>query len=191
MTRSYDNRRRAGAAAQTRERITAVTEERLTSVGASGVTLKAVADGAEVTVQTVLRHMGSREGCLDAVRRRVAARVEEQRGVSEPGDIAGALAGLMAHYEAEGALILRLLADEPTDSFSQEAVTQGRAYHRAWVERCFGPHLPTTDREQAIDALVTATDLYGWRLLRLDLGRSLAEAEAVITRLVCGTLGLS
>jgi hypothetical protein len=35
---------------------------------------------------------------------------------------------------------------------------------------------------------VAATDLYVWKLLRLDLGRSVASTEAVIARLVRATL---
>lgn len=188
MPRAYDNSRRARRAAQTAERIGAVTEELLASGPVGGVTLQAIAEGAGVTVQTVLRHMGSRDGCFAAAAERVGSRIEAQRGHTEPGDVEAAITELMTHYEAEGRLILHLLAQEGSGEWvTDEGVAAGREFHRAWVERCFGPLLPKGDSE-AIDALVAATDLYVWKLLRLDLGRSTEAAEAVITRLVRAVL---
>ncbi|TNE86068.1 MAG: TetR/AcrR family transcriptional regulator [Deltaproteobacteria bacterium] len=191
MTRTYDNRRRAERAALTAERIVDSTEALLGSEKEEAVTLKAIAERSGVTVQTVLRHMGSREGCIEAVVARVRDRVEAERGTSEPGDVDAALAGLLTHYESSGVFVLNLLAQESGSSeLAREAVVQGRAYHRAWVERCFGPHLdPRGERWDAdVDALVAATDLYVWKLLRLDLGRSPEAARAVITRLVRAVL---
>ncbi|MFI0432785.1 MAG: TetR/AcrR family transcriptional regulator [Candidatus Nanopelagicales bacterium] len=183
MARSYDMSRRSAQAERTGERIVDATEALVADGPLSEVTLSSIADGAGVTVQTVLRHMGSREGCLEALGRRVATRIAEQRGHTEPGDTRAAIAELTAHYEAEGRLVLNLLSQEQgADATAARAVAEGRAFHRAWVERCFDPVLPQPD-EQTIDALVAATDLYVWKLLRLDLGRSRSETEAVITRL--------
>ena len=175
---------RARLAARTTQRIADATEALLAGGVLEAVTLQAIAREAGVTVQTVLRHMGSRDGCLRTVAKGVEARVRRQREASVPGDVAGAIAGLLAHYETDGRLMLNLLAREGRgDPFAVEAAGRGRAYHRAWVERCFGPRLP--DRSDAsVDALVAATDLYAWKLLRLDLGRSPGEVEAVIVRLV-------
>ena len=188
MTRSYDMSTRARRAAETAERIVDATEELLAAGPIGDVTLDAIAAGADVSVQTVLRHMGSRDGGFEAVAKRLAARVDTQRGGTVPGDVDAAIAALMRHYEAEGRLILNLLAQEGGgDPLVLHSTETGRSYHRAWVERCFGPRLPPADPE-AIDALVAATDLYVWKLLRLDLGRSAAATEAVLARLVRGLL---
>jgi hypothetical protein len=105
--------------------------------------------------------------------------------------VGGAVADLVAHYEAEGRLVLKLLAQEAGDEpIAGRAAEEGRVYHRAWVERCFGPLLPNADRD-SVDALVAATDLYVWKLLRLDLGRSPAATEAVLVRLVRSVLEAS
>jgi AcrR family transcriptional regulator len=187
-TRTYDMTRRARAAAETNARIVAAAENQLASRPIVEITLQEIADGAGVTVQTVLRHMGSREGCFAAVGERVAARVEAQRGQTVPGDVGAAIASLVAHYEAEGRLVLNLLAQEAGgDPVPRQAAEAGRAYHRAWVERCFGPWEGEPEPE-LLDALVAATDLYVWKLLRLDLGRSFPATEAVIARLVRATL---
>ena len=188
MPRAYDNTKRARDAARTTERIVAATEELVADRPIAEVTLQAIAAGAGVTVQTVLRHMGSREGCFAAVGERVGARIDAQRGGTEPGDVDGAVAALIEHYEAEGRLVLNLLAQEGGgEAVPREAAEAGRAYHRAWVLRCFGPW-PQEPDPQVIDALVAVTDLYVWKLLRLDLGRSAHATEAVVARLVRSVL---
>lgn len=188
MTRAYDMTKRSRRARKTAERIVDATERLLADGPIGDLTLQAIADGAGVTVQTVLRHMGSRDGCFQAVGERLQERVAAQRGDSEPGDVDAAIHGLMDHYEAEGRLVLNLLAQEGHgDPLVVEAVRKGRDHHRAWALRCFGPHL-TDPPEEAIDALVAATDLYVWKLLRLDLGRSREATEVVLARLVRGAL---
>lgn len=183
MPRAYDMSSRADSAARTAERIAASTESLLATVPVGDITLQAIAEGAGVTVQTVLRHMGNREGCFDAVRQRVLVRVEAGRGQSPPGDIDAALTDLLTHYEADGRLVLNLLTQEAVEPLARDAAESGRAWHRAWVERCFGPLVGEPD-QCTTDALVAATDLYVWKLLRLDLGRSPEAARAVIERLV-------
>jgi len=229
-TRPYDMTLRAQRAAQTTERIVTVTETLLLEGPLTEVTLKAIAAGAEVTVQTVLRHMGSRDGCLEAVAQRLAERVAEQRGASPAGDVDGAIAGLVDHYEADGRLVLNLLAQEAgSEPLARRAAEIGRAFHRDWVRRCFAPWLGEADDREAddreagdyeagdreaddredgdyeagdredgdvdvgdvrerVDALVAATDLYVWKLLRLDLGRSREATEGVLRHLVTAVL---
>jgi AcrR family transcriptional regulator len=191
MTRTYDMSTRARAAAATKERIVAAAEALLATTPVADVTLQAIAGRAGVTVQTLLRHLGSREGCFAAVGERIGARVEAQRGHTAPGDVDGAISALIAHYEAEGRLVLNLLAQEGgADPVPRRAAEAGRAYHRAWVQRCFGPWAVESDPELT-DALVAATDLYVWKLLRLDLGRSAAATGAIVARLVRATLEAS
>lgn len=182
MTRPYDNRRRAQAAAATSERIVAATEHLLAEGSYAELTLVAIAARAGVTAQTVLRKMGSREGCIAAAGARFLARVESQRGQSAPGNVAAALDGLLSHYESDGRLVLNLLAQEPRDAGAREAVASGRAYHEAWVRRCFAPFL--AERPGLFDSLLVATDLYTWKRLRLDLGRSAADTRVVVEALV-------
>ncbi len=208
MARTYDMTNRARRAARTTERIVTSTERLLASGPLAHATLPAIAEGAGVTVQTVLRHMGSREGCLHAVGERVARRVEAQRGAARTGDVEGAISSLVAHYEAEGRLVLNLLAQEHDgEPMAREGVERGRAYHRAWVRRVFGlapgrddlgsdgaadgssDPAPADEPDGGIvDALVAATDLYVWKLLRLDLRRSVGETEATMARLARGVL---
>lgn len=184
MSRGYDMTKRAADAARTRDLIASSTEQLLREGPILDITLPAIAEASGVTVQTVLRHMGSRDGCIQVAGQRVAARIALQRGHTPPGDVAAAVAELTSHYEAEGTLVLNLLSqDSPDQPIARQAVAQGRSQHRQWVRTQFGPLIARADRE-AIDALVAATDIYVWKLIRLDMGRSAKKTEAVIIRLV-------
>ena len=191
MTRTYDMTRRSRQEAQTTVNIIAATEQLLTVQPLENINLKSIAHRAGTTVQTVLRHMGSRDGCLQAVARKVSERVDQQRGNSRPGNINEAINDLTEHYETDGKLILNLLTQEHSgDSFVPDAIQKGRSYHRDWVKRCFAPYL--SDREtETVDALVAATDIYVWKLLRMDLGRSRNAVQKVITKMVKRILEVS
>lgn len=58
---------------------------------------------------------------------------------------------------------------------------------RAWVQRGFGPALRPGDAGR-VHALVAATDLDVWTLLRLDLGRPPEAVTAAVRRVVRGVL---
>lgn len=184
MTRTYDMSRRSQKAEQTSQNIVAATEWLLTEKSLEEITLNNIAQKAGVTVQTVLRHMESRDGCLHAVADRVSSRIDKQRGSTEPGNIPVIIESLIEHYEKEGKLVLNILAQEHKgDSFASSFTTEGRAYHRKWVERCFGPQLSEKGSE-VIDGIVAVTDVYTWKLLRLDLGRSRDHTKKIILNMV-------
>lgn len=191
MSRTYDMTKRSNSVAKTKKRIIAAAEMLLTNGSLTDLTLHDIADNAGVTVQTVLRHMGSREGCLAAVAKVVLKRVDSQRGHTEPGDLDAAISSVLDHYEAESSLVLNLIEQAGTgEAFATKAVESGRIYHRNWVKRCFGPLVPEL-KSEITDALVAATDIYTWKLLRLDMGRSKKAARTVMNRLVRGILEAS
>lgn len=188
MPRKYDMTKRTNRAEKTKERIIKSTENLLATGPLAGVTLPAIAKGANITVQTVMRQMGSRDGCLKAVAKLVYERIDSQRGRTTPGDIDSAISTLMAHYESESALILNLLEQaNKGETFAKTAAERGQVYHRKWVEHCFLP-LVGNAQQETIDALVVATDIYLYKLLRLEMERSIKATKAIINRLVRGIL---
>jgi hypothetical protein len=87
------------------------------------------------------------------------------------------------HYEEFGDLVIRNLAEEA----DPQLIETGRKGHRQWVQRQFAPHLAQLDAKRSrplTDALVCACDVYTWKLLRRDIGRSRPEAEATILSMV-------
>jgi AcrR family transcriptional regulator len=167
-TRAYRMTARAEAVAETRERIVAAAAALHLERLASNISLVDVADTAGVSVQTVLRHFGSREG-LSAAAEEWATREIERERRTEPGDVTGAIRAIVEHYELRGDGVLLLLAQEGFEPFAARATAQGRAMHRRWAAEVFGPLLPAgREADSRLDLLVVATDVYTWKLLRRD-----------------------
>lgn len=184
MARKYNMAERSKQAAQTTNSIITATEQLLTNKSLDEINLKAIAKEAGTTVQTVLRHMNSREGCIEAVAKVVSERVEKQRESSEHDTIENKISGLIRHYESEGKLVLNFLAQEQKgDSIASDLTRKGRTFHRNWVKQSFKKYLAVKEKD-TIDALVAATDIYTWKLLRLDLGRSQNATKRIITKSV-------
>ena len=182
--RSYTMTTRARATEQTRTRILDATADLAGERLVSDISLELVAQRAEVSVQTVLRHFGSRAGVFEQAQRYAESRIAEERR-SPVGDVGAAVHTVVDHYELRGSAVLMMLAQEGTDTLMASVTTSGKRLHRDWVETTFAPHLAAAaDPDELTDLLVVATDVYTWKLLRRDRGLSRARTEQRIRRLV-------
>lgn len=184
--RGYTMTTRAKAADQTRRRILQALFDLQSQRLTAEIGLDAVAEEAGVSVQTVLRHFGSRAGLFDATLVYVNDQVAEERR-APVGDLPAALRILTDHYEKRGDMALMMLAQETTYDHVRAMSEKGKATHRAWVAEVFCPDLAplTADaREELLDLLVVATDVYTWKLLRRDRGLSRAQTEQRMSTLV-------
>jgi AcrR family transcriptional regulator len=176
-------RARAERAMETAERILEVAERLFSREAFERVTLDAVAREAGVSIPTLQRRYGSKDGLLAAVVARGQERVAAQRASPTPGALDENLDALLAHYELEARTMWHLIRQEEDCPPLAEVVAQGRALHRRWVEEAFGKG----PRERT-DALVAATDLFVWKLLRVDLKRGKSAVRATMRQLVDGVL---
>ena len=174
-SRKYDMGARQQAKTATRDVILRAAIDTFMAERSFAITLPAVAERAQVTVKTVLRHFGSRDGLVDAAWSQAYDEVMTER-VPPQGDPEAALKVLIAHYERRGGVVLAMLGDE-TDPRAARMNNAGRLAHREWVEDVFADRLPeqTAQRSRLIDVLVVATDVYAWKLLRLDRGLSVDD----------------
>lgn len=187
--RPYRMTARAEGVAATGERILDATEELFWSGPVDQMSLDAVATRAGVTVQTVLRRYGSKDGLVAAAAARAAERVRRQRDTAPVGDVAGAVANLLDHYEDMGERVLRLLAEEAGNPLLAEIAQSGRELHLRWVERTFAPQLAGlrgAERARRRAQLVAVTDVYVWKLLRRDAGLSRTQVEQAVRELIDG-----
>ncbi|MBX9622571.1 MAG: TetR/AcrR family transcriptional regulator [Gemmataceae bacterium] len=189
-TRPYRQTARAEAAAATGRRIVAAFLKRLGEQWYDEITLDQVAGDAGVTVQTVVRRFGGKAGLLvEAIGAMV--RSAGERRATPPGDPDRLARNLVDDYERTGDTIIRLLAAEGRHAALREPLTLGRRRHRDWIARAFAADLEPPGekaRQAALDALVVATDVYTWKLLRRDLGRGVAATVATIAGMIRSTL---
>ncbi len=179
-TRTYSMTTRAKAAEGTRRRIVDAVVTLAGERPFGEITLDAVAERAAVSVKTVLRQFGSRDGLFGvAMEVAMADAVDERR--TPRGDVAAAVQVVVDHYERRGRTPLLMLAQEDYDDVARKATDRGKAMHRSWVRDVFAP---ATDDEALLDLLVVATDVYTWKLLRLDRRHSRAVTEQRMRDLV-------
>jgi AcrR family transcriptional regulator len=184
-TRSYTMGARAEAVAETRRRIIEAFFDLGRERMFPDVSLDDVAAAAGVSVQTILRHFKSRAGLTEATMDHAIATVTEERH-APVGDADAAVAVIVEHYEDRGQTALLMLAQESSDPQVAELTRRGRAMHRTWVKEVFGPFVGP--RDPLVDLLVVATDVYTWKLLRLDRRYSRARTEQLIHRMVTSLL---
>ncbi len=183
-TRPYTMTTRARGVEETRGRIidacvTLHGERPVTEIG-----LDDIAGRAGVSVQTVLRHFGSRAGLEDASFQRAEQAVTDERR-TPVGDVAAAVRVIVAHYERRGDQALLMLAQEGHQPLMARITEQGKALHRRWVEEVFAPYLAEADDPAELtDLLVVATDVYTWKLLRRDRGLGRTRTERRMRHLV-------
>jgi AcrR family transcriptional regulator len=155
------------------------------------VTLEGIAADASVTVRTILRQFGSKDGIMEAAFAEIGKQIEAYRQPTAPGDVDAALRVLLTQYEAEGDLNARVLSEEHEIPILHRLLQHGRKIHRQWLTDVFAPrlaHLPPAQREQRITALYAATEVLVWKVLRRDLHQSAEQTAVIFRQLVNGLL---
>ena len=190
--RSYRMVARAEAAAVTRERILEAAWRHFSEDAYERVRLCDVASDAGVSAQTVYSAFGTKDQLFVAAWVWAIGPEGERRGRAPIGDVREAVRLLYDSYERQGDAALRLLAEEDRIPAIREMTDAGRAWHRAWVERTFAPVLGRSRgpvRERRLVALIVATDILVWKLLRREMRLDRRTAERIVIEMVTSTKG--
>jgi AcrR family transcriptional regulator len=180
---------RAAAAAATGERLLAAAWRHFSTRPYEEVRLHEIAADANVTQATLHTRFGSKDELLTAAYAWFGAQEIAKRDTAPVGDERKAIGVLFDRYEAHGPAILRMLAQEQRVPSIRAMTELGRRYHREWTRRTFEPSLRGlrgAARRRRLTAIVVATDLLVWKLLRQDAGVSRQEAERVVLEMVRG-----
>jgi AcrR family transcriptional regulator len=185
--RPYNQVTRARARQQTRDALLDAAQREFFAGRWEEVSLEAVAAGAGVTKQTLLRHFGSKDRLLEQAIERGYTEVRDQRFDVPPGDIAGAVDNLLEHYEQWGERAMRIGAVEGLGAVGGGLGRRARQLHYDWVDHAFGPalqQLGARDRTRRRAALIALCDVHTWWLLSHDLGLPRAEVRATLIRAI-------
>jgi AcrR family transcriptional regulator len=174
--RKYRMGARAETVADTRERVLRAAWERFSSTRYEDVRIADVAAG-----------FGPKDDLFVAAWKWAIGPEGDRRDAAEIGDVKAAVRLIYDSYELQGDAVLRLLAQEDRIEAVREMADAGRAWHREWVERTFAPLLRGRSgvaRERRLIALVVATDLLVWKLLRREMGLGRSKAESVVVEMI-------
>lgn len=183
---------RAKSAEATRKKILDVVEVAFEELFFDEITLAEVARRAGVSVQTVIRHFESKEGLFLSSYLQTAEKMGADRGPLPVGDPRKIIDELVDHYERFGDRILWLLAQEEREPILKHLADAGRIYHLQWCRQAFAPALDGLRgkaHERRLAQLVTATDIYVWKLLRRDRDLSRPQTKLAMRELIEPLLG--
>jgi AcrR family transcriptional regulator len=178
---------RAQAAAATRERLLATAWRHFATRPYEDVRLGEIAADAAVTAQTVHTSFGTKAQLLTAAYMWWGQWVMAGRDTAPVGSVPEAIENLFGHYEVHGPAVLRMLSQEERVPAIRQMTEAGRIYHRAWAARTFKPLLSGLRggaRERRLAAIVVASDLLVWKLLRLDMQIARDEAERIVCEMI-------
>jgi AcrR family transcriptional regulator len=181
---------RASSKAETERRILEAAERFFLEAPYPQVRVEDIAAAAGVSAPTVIHRFGSKEALMAASARSAAERVWRQRSEAPVGDLAGAIANLIEHYELWGDSVMRLLSQEAAVPVIRDITDAGRALHVEWVERTFAPWLPSLHaaRRRRLAQLVALMDVNVWKVLRRDRRLSKVETERAMREMVSALL---
>ena len=186
-TRPYRMTARADAATATGERILDAAIAVFWQAPVDDIPLEEVARRAGVSVQTVIRRFGGKHDLLAAAAERETERVSRQRAQVPVGDVPGAVANLLDHYEELGRPVLRLLAQEDRSPALRALADRGRGVHAEWCARVFAPTLARlrgAERARRLAQLIAVTDVLTWKLLRHDRQLSRRQTQLALIELL-------
>ncbi len=178
---------RAEAAAETRERLLSAAWQHFAISPYEDVRLRKIANDAAVSTQTLHTAFGSKDQLFTAAFLWWGQQEIASRDAAPVGHVREAIRVLYDRYEAHGPAILRMLSQEERFPAVRQMTDAGRSYHREWVGRTFAPLLRDLRegvRERRLTAIVVATDLLVWKLLRQDMRLDRGEAEQIVSEMV-------
>jgi AcrR family transcriptional regulator len=178
---------RAASANATGERILDAAVEAFWEGPTVQLSLDDIAKRAGVTVQTVIRRFGGKDGVIAAAVERETAKVEATRDPARVTSPADAIRQLVDHYEAMGDQVIQMLAEEVRTPALRQVTESGRRSHRTWCERVFaGALVPLAGRtrDRRLAQLVAVCDVYTWKLLRRGSGLSRKQTELALLELL-------
>lgn len=186
-TRPYRQQGRAASTAATRKAILDACDAVFLPDPGRSFTLEEVAERADTTVQTVLRHFGSKSALLAAAAGRGMTTTQAGRDQVPTGDLGSVAQYLCRHYEEVGDTVLGMLSFEAQGPDLAAIAEQGREMHRAWVERVLQPLIDRVapgERSRRVAVLVAVTDLLTWKVLRKEQGLEPDEYQRSVHELL-------
>jgi AcrR family transcriptional regulator len=176
----------------TRQHILEAATRLYMTIDLDEVSMRRIAKEAGVSLSTLVRNFGTKDALVAEMMSQGHQETVDVRSSVEPGDVRAAVTLVVDGYEAEGDSLLHVLDQESRLPAVREMLDVGRAGHREWVRYAFGPDLKRrrgARRQRLEDLLVVATDVYTWKLLRRDAGRSRDEVVESIVELCDALVG--
>lgn len=178
--RSYDRTGRRARADELTFRILDVVLEMVQGLDAPDITLEAAAVAAEVSVQSVVRRFGSKDGLYAAAFARARTHYRPSRTALSADDLATSIVRAQLEiYERWGKALLYLQTQENERPRVARELEIGRRERRLWLAGVLSERLRRCRRrEDMLAQIFTLTDVHAWAAFRLTQRMSRRRTEA-------------
>jgi AcrR family transcriptional regulator len=151
------------------------------------ITLLQIAEKANVSIQTLFRHFGSREQLIQHSVRQISAEIQTRHAIPKEVSVQSIVSNLNEYYELNGQMIIRLRSQaERLEEFEEFQSGWQKSHHR-WVQNSFAIYLQaltTVSQNELTDTLFGLTDVHFWYVYHHELRKSKQELNLIWIRIL-------
>ena len=171
----------------TNQRIIAAVKELAKDFWLDEITLLQIAEKANVSIQTLFRHFGSREQLIQQSVHRISLDMLAKHALPEEVSVQSIVNNLIDYYELNGHWIIRLRSQAARLTEFEAFKTGWQNSHFQWVQDSFAIYLQaltTVSKKELEDTLFGLTDVHFWYVYRQELCKSKQELNSIWVRIL-------
>jgi AcrR family transcriptional regulator len=171
----------------TNQRILAAVKALTLDFWLDEITLFQIAEKANVSIQTLFRHFGSREQLIQHAVNLISADILSQHAIPDEVSVQSIVSNLNEYYDLNGHFIIRLRSQaERLPEFEEFQAGWQNSHHR-WIQNSFAIYLQaltTVSQNELADTLFGLTDVHFWYVYHHELRKSRKELNIIWVRIL-------
>lgn len=151
------------------------------------ITLFQIAEKANVSIQTLFRHFGSREQLIQHAVSLISSEIMAQHAIPEEVSVQSIVSNLIDYYELNGQWIIRLRSQAERLAKYEEFQAGWQESHHKWIQNSFAIYLQaltTVSKNELEDTLFGLTDVHFWYVYCHELRKSKQELNLIWIRIL-------
>lgn len=171
----------------TNQRILAAVKALTLDFWLDEITLLQIAEKANVSIQTLFRHFGSREQLIQHAVSQISAEIRVQHAIPEEVSVQSIVSNLDEYYDLNGLFIIRLRSQAARLAEFEEFQAGWQNSHHRWIQNSFAVYLQaltTVSQNELTDTLFGLTDVHFWYVYHHELRKSRQELNLIWVRIL-------
>ena len=171
----------------TNQRILAAVKALTLDFWLDEITLFQIAEKANVSIQTLFRHFGSREQLIQHAVNLISADILSQHAIPDEVSVQSIVSNLNEYYDLNGLFIIRLRSQAARLAEFEEFQVGWQNSHHLWIQNSFAIYLQaltTISQNELADTLFGLTDVHFWYVYYHELRKSRQELNIIWVRIL-------
>ncbi|NTW44838.1 MAG: TetR/AcrR family transcriptional regulator [Anaerolineaceae bacterium] len=171
----------------TNQRILAAVKALTLDFWLDEITLFQIAEKANVSIQTLFRHFGSREQLIQHAVNLISADILSQHAIPDEVSVQSIVSNLNEYYDLNGLFIIRLRSQAARLAEFEDFQVGWQNSHHQWIQNSFAIYLQaltTISQNELADTLFGLTDVHFWYVYHHELRKSRQELNIIWVRIL-------